>query len=405
MKKLLKLENLTFICALLGVACGIWLPDLAAPVSVFGDLFILLLKMIIIPLVFVSVYLAIANQENGSSLSKLGAQTCAFFIGSSILGCITGFIAGEFLPEATREGMKFENYEASKIGALSIKQLILSFFSPNPFKSLADGNIIQIVVIALILGIATIKIDDQKRRFLVQGFDALNDIIMKLVSWILMMAPLGVFALVASVTASTDRSAFEGLIWLFVAIGVALLIHVFFTLSILSYVLGRFNPFRFLVNVREALLVSFATASSNATLPVSTRVMIENEKVKPLTANFVLPLGATINMDGSAIYQTLLVIFMAGISGIEISFTHQIYIFFLVLISSWGTAGVPGGGIMMIGAVFQNVGIPLELIGLYLLIDRFWDPFVTMINVLSDLYGTKIIDRYANFDGLVPKQS
>ncbi len=394
MKRLLKLENLTLIGALLGILCGIYLPGVASALSLIGEFFIILLKMIIIPLVFISVYLAIARQENSESLSKLGSRTTIYFFVTTSLSCLTGFLCAAILPELSKAGIAYENFDSTKLQALSYKDIILGFFSANPFKSLAEGNIIQIVVIALLVGIATLKTEARSKSTLVHFFEALNEIVMILVRWILLLAPIGVFSLVASVIASTDRSAFAGLGWLFVAIAVAMCIHLFFTLSALGYLFGRFNPYKFLLNVKEVILVSLATASSSATLPVSTRVLEENEGVDPKTAGFVLPLGATINMDGSSLYQTLIVLFFARLAGMDVTQSQQVYIFFLILVSSVGTAGVPGGGILMMGAVFQNVGIPLEYLGLYLLVDRLWDPPVTMINVVSDLFGTKIIDRY-----------
>jgi proton glutamate symport protein len=394
MKKILSIENLTLLGAVLGIVCGLYLPTFASHVSVLGELFIVLLKMIIIPLVFISVYLAIAGQENLDGLSKLGLRTTLYFFVTTSLGCLTGFLAAVFLPETSKAGIAYENFDAAKLQVLSYKEIILSFFSSNPFKSLSDGNIIQIVVIALLVGMATLRIEKTRKATLVHFFEALNEIVMILVRWILRLAPVGVFSLVTSVIATSDKSAFSGLGWLFVAITVGMFTHLFFTLSFLGYVFGRFNPYRFLINIKEVILVSLATASSSASLPVSTRVLIEKEGVNPKTAGFVLPLGATINMDGSSLYQTLIVLFFARLSGMDITYTHQIYIFFLILVSSAGTAGVPGGGILMMGAVFQNVGIPLEYLGLYLLVDRLWDPPVTMINVVSDLFGAKIIDRY-----------
>lgn len=393
-KKLMKTENLTLIGAVLGIVCGIYFPAFAGNASFLGELFINLLKLIIIPLVFISVYLAIAGQESLEGLSKLGVRTTLYFFVTTALGCLTGFIAAAFLPEISQAGLTYENFDSTKLKAVSYNELILSFFSANPFKSLSDGNIIQIVVIALLVAVATLKIEKSRRQTLVHFFEACNEIVMVLVRWILSLAPVGVFSLVASIVASSDKSAFSGLMWLFVAIAVAMSTHLFFTLSLLGYVFGRFNPYKFLVNIKEVILVSLATASSSATLPVSTRVLEENENVDPKTAGFVLPLGATINMDGSSLYQTLIVLFFARLGGIDITYTQQIYIFFLILVSSVGTAGVPGGGILMMGAVFQNVGIPLEYLGLYLLVDRIWDPPVTMINVVSDLFGAKIIDRY-----------
>jgi Na+/H+-dicarboxylate symporter len=142
------------------------------------------------------------------------------------------------------------------------------------------------------------------------------------------------------------------------------------------------------------LIVALATASSSATLPVSTRVLENNAGVSPKTTGFVLPLGATLNMDGSALYQSLVILFLGGLAGIDFTFAQQLLVILFVLLSSAGTAGIPGGGLMMMGTVMQMVGIPLELIGIYLLVDRFWDPIITAINVMGDLFGAKVIDRF-----------
>jgi Na+/H+-dicarboxylate symporter len=399
MQKFLKLENMTFLGAILGILAGLFLPGLSQNISLIGDLFIILLKMIIVPLVLVSVFLAVGRQESIYGLSRLGARTSFYFFITSSLACITGFVAALILPESTERNFRFQNYDPGKLGSVSFKDVILNFFSANPFKSLAEGNIIQIVVLALILGIATLQIRDDRRKIIVNGFEAVDELVMVIVRWVLLLAPIGVFSLVATVVAKTDKSAFTGLGQLFLAIALAMLIHTLITLPCLGYFFGKFNPYKFLINVKRVLLVALATASSSATLPVSTEVMEEKENVDPKTAGFVLPLGATVNMDGSSIYQTLIVLYFADLAGIPINFTQQLYIFFLILISSVGTAGIPGGGILMLGAVLQNVGVPLEYLGLYLLIDRLWDPPVTMINVLGDLFGAKIIDRYQKIKG------
>lgn len=394
MKKLLKLENLTFIGAALGILCGVFTPDIAEKISLLGELFIQLLKMIIVPLVLVSVFLAVARQENVKGLSKLGSKTAIYFFVTSSLACLTGLVAALFLPKNTGSTATYENYSPDKLGSLSLKEIFLNFISSNPFKSLAEGEIIQIVVLALLVGVACLQLDAQKKNSLVHLFEALNDIVMILIRWILYFAPVGVFSLVASVIASSDKEAFTGLAWLFISISIAVVIHAGITLPLLGYFFGKFNPYRFVLRVREALLVALATASSSATLPVSTRVMEKGEKVDVKTSGFVLPLGATINMDGSSIYQTLIVLYFAELAGIEVGVVQQLIVFLLILVSSVGTAGIPGGGILMLGAVMQQVGVPLEYLGLYLLVDRLWDPIITMMNVYSDLFGAKIIDRY-----------
>lgn len=384
---------MTFLGAILGILTGVFIPDLVMHLSVLGELFIILLKMVIVPLVFVSVFLAVGRQGSIYGLSKLGARTSLYFFVTSSLACLTGFVAALFLP-GKNSSVHFQNYDPGKLGSVNFKDVVLNFFSSNPFKSLADGDIIQIVVLALIIGIATLQVREDRRRIIVNSFEALDELVMVIVKWVLFLAPVGVFSLVSTVVAKTDRSAFAGLGQLFFAITIAMLLHSLITLPAIGYFFGKFNPYKFFRNVKKVLLVALATASSSATLPVSTRVMEETENVDPKTAGFVLPLGATVNMDGSSIYQTLIVLYFADIAGISVNFTQQVYIFFLILVSSVGTAGIPGGGILMLGAVLQNVGVPLEYLGLYLLIDRIWDPPVTMINVLGDLFGAKIIDRY-----------
>lgn len=394
MRRILRHENLTFLGALIGLAAGWFLPSFSINVSFIGDLFILLLKMIIVPLIFVSVFLAIARQESVTDLSKLGSKTFIYFLLTSTLACMTGMATSFLLPAGIQGAIGYTNYDSSNFESLTFTRLFLSFFSSNPFKSLAQGDIIQIVVISLLVGMASIHIEKTRRESLLNIMEAVHDVVMVLIKWIIFIAPIGVFSLVASVVAKTDKSAFAGLGWLFVAITVAMGVHSLITLPILGLSLGRFNPYRFIFNVKEALLVALATASSSATLPVSTRVLEEKENVSKKTAGFVLPLGATINMDGSSLYQTLVVLFLAGLAGIEVTFTQQLYIFFLILISSVGTAGIPGGGLLMLGAILQNVGIPLEYLGIYLLVDRVWDPPTTMINVLGDLFGAKIIHKF-----------
>lgn len=391
--KLLKLENLTFIAAVLGLIIGLTAPGLAASIDIFGDIFILLLKLIIVPLIMVSIFLAVARQESLDKIGYLAGKTMLYFLLSSTLACLTGFLAAYLLPETNMAAVSFEGYQASGSEALTFKGVILSFFSSNPFKSLTDGNIIQIVVISLLVGLASLKLEPVRKKTLLDFAEATHDLVMILIKWILILAPIGVLSLVADVTASADPKTFSGLGHLMVAILAAALVHSLITLPTLGYLIGRFNPFKFLMNIREPLLVALATASSSATLPVSTRVLETKEKVKPKVAGFVLPLGATINMDGSSLYQTLVILFLAGVAGINITFTQQAYIFFLILISSVGTAGIPGGGLLMMGAVLQNVGIPLEYLGIYLLVDRLWDPPITMLNVMGDMFGAKIIDR------------
>jgi len=395
-KKFLRLENLTFLAALGGLALGFLAPEFSLKIGFLGDVFLTLLKMMIIPLIFVSVFLAVAKQAGQGELSGIGLKTVSYFFGTSALACITGLLAANLLPKAS-QAVNYVGYDASKLGSITFEQVLLSFIPSNAVKALADGQIIQIVVFSILMGIACIRLESKKRELLVDIADAGHDLIMTVIQWILKIAPIGIFSLVAAVIAKTNFESLSGLGWLFGAIACAASVHVLITLPTIGYFIGRFHPYKFIFNVREALLVALATASSAATLPVSARVL-EEQGVNPKTTGFVLPLGASLNMDGSALYQVLVVLFLGRIAGVDFTFAQQLLIFMFVMLSSSGTAGIPGGGLVMMGAMLQMVGIPLELIGIYLLVDRFWDPPITALNVLGDLFGTKTIDRFVRRD-------
>jgi proton glutamate symport protein len=395
-KKFMRLENLTFLAALGGLALGVWAPGFSQQIAFLGDVFLTLLKMMIIPLISVSVFLAVAKQAGQGELSRIGLKTVSYFFGTSALACVAGLLAANLLPKAS-QAVSYVGYDASKLGSITFEQVLLSFIPANAVKALANGEIIQIVVFSLLMGVACIRLESKKREQLVDIADAVLDLIMTVIHWILMIAPIGVFSLVAAIIAKTNFESLAGLGWLFGAIAVAASVHVLITLPTIGYFVGRFHPYKFIFNVREALLVALATASSAATLPVSARVL-EEQGVNPKTTGFVLPLGASLNMDGSALYQVLVVLFLGRVAGVDFTMSQQLLIFLFVMLSSSGTAGIPGGGLVMMGAMLQMVGIPLELIGIYLLVDRFWDPPITALNVLGDLFGTKTIDRFVRRD-------
>lgn len=392
--KILRLENLTFLAAIAGLALGFLAPDFALKISFLGEVFLTLLKMMIIPLISLSVFLAVAKQAGQGELSGIGLKTVSYFFGTSALACVTGLLASNLLPRASGV-VNYVGYDASKLGSITFEQVLLSFIPSNAVKALANGEIIQIVVFSLLMGLACIRLESQKRDLLVGIADAGQDLVMTVIQWILKIAPIGIFSLVAAVIAKTNWDGLAGLGWLFAAIAVAACVHVLITLPTIGYFIGRFHPYKFIWNVREALLVALATASSAATLPVSARVLTE-QGVKPKTTGFVLPIGASLNMDGSALYQVLVVLFLGRVAGVDFTMSQQLLIFLFVMLSSSGTAGIPGGGLVMMGAMLQMVGIPLELIGIYLLVDRFWDPPITALNVLGDLFGTKTIDRFVS---------
>lgn len=395
-----KYEIITLLMAGAGIFLGIYFPDLSLSIEFIGKIFIQLLKMLIIPLVVSSVFLAIAGLK-GPDLKRLGLGTTCYYFFTSAMAAITGLVVASLVDFKNTTGFQLKlesHYDPSKLAAVSFGDIASSFFSGNFFNALSEGNIVQIVVFTLIVGLAALNIEAGKRKTLVEFSLAVQDLMTQVISWIVKIAPIGIFSLLAAIVAKTDTSLFTGLGTLFGAVTVAACIHVFITLPLIAKFVGRFPLLPFISQVKEALILALTTASSSATLPVSQKVLEENAGVSKETAGFVLPLGATLNMDGSALFQSLVVIFLGEYAGMDLTIYQQFLIFIFVMTSAAGTAGVPGGGLMMVGAVMQMTGIPLELIGIYMLIDRFWDYPITMINVLGDLIGAKTIDSFNRKD-------
>lgn len=397
MKKIATVENLTLLAALLGIGCGVWFKDLALDLRLFGDLFISLLKVLIVPLIAVSVFLAVAKLEGGGQLREMGFRTVVYFFCTSAMAAATGLILAGFLPKT--EIPAGAAFDAAGAKTISVHDFLVGLVPANFFAALADGQILQIVVFVLLLGTAATLLGAERRKPLLDFTEAANDLLMVVIGWVLRLAPLGVFSLVALVTAQTDLSVFKQLGYFFALVAAGVLLHSLVTLPAVGYLVGRFNPWRHFLHVREALLVALTTASSSATLPVSMRTTEENAGVSKRAAGFVLPLGATLNMDGSALYQSLTVVFLATLAGIDMSLAQQMTVFLFIMASSAGTAGIPGGGIAMMGMALHAVGIPAELLGVYLLVDRFWDYPVTAVNVWGDLIGAKTLDRYFPREG------
>jgi Na+/H+-dicarboxylate symporter len=394
MKNKLRYEIVAFSLATLGIISGLFFPDFSISVGFIGDIFILLLKMLIVPLVVTSIFLSIAKL-NITEIKSLGGKTILYYLSTSSLACITGLIiANSYSFSSGIDFQSITQYDPSKLSNVSFGGLLTSFFSGNFFNALTQGNIVQIVVFTLLVAVASLKVKAIHRDFLVGFSESIQEVMMVIIHWIVMIAPIGVFSLIASIVAKTETKIFYGLGPLFIAIALAVFIHTLIILPCIGYFVGGFNPYKFIFKVKKALLVAITTASSTATLPISTMVLNENANVKPKTSGFVLPLGATLNMDGSALYQAMVILFLGEFSGMNLSIVQQFLVFAFVMTSSAGTAGIPGGGIMMMGAVMEMVGIPLENIGIYLLVDRFWDYPITAVNVFGDLIGAKTVDRF-----------
>ncbi len=392
MKKILSIENLTFISIILSVPFGIYFKEFSINISLIGTIFLNLLKLVIVPLILSSVLVSILSLNSLARIKEVGIKTLIYYMSTTAIAVTTGlFIVNFFGFESNAE---FSEKEFSLEKEISLKDFILSLIPSNPVESLAEGKVIQIIIFSILIGMALLKIAEDKRSVIFKFFDGLNDGLIVLTRWIIYLTPLGVFSIVSSLVAEKGIDPILGLWKYALAVFTGLLVHAVINLGLIAYLVGRFNPLDYFLKIREAVIVAFSTASSSATLPVSMEVAEEKGGVKKKTAGFVLPLGATINMDGTALYEAVAVLFIASIYGIELSLYQQIIVALTATLASIGAAGIPGAGLVTMVMVLNAVGLPLEGIGVILAVDRFLDMLRTSVNVWGDLVGTKVIDRF-----------
>jgi Na+/H+-dicarboxylate symporter len=346
----LKIYNKIFIGLALGIIAGLVFGEQIQIFQPVGKAFIKLIKMIVIPLVFASLLVGTASMNNIKKLGKIGVRTFAFYILSTALAITIGLII-----------------------------------------AMADGKMLQIIFFAIISGIAVTYLPEDKRKIILTFFEGITDITIHMVHMIMKLAPYGVFALVASVIGEYGTTIILTLLTYFITTLLALAVHVFFFNSVVIKFFTDLKVSEFWRGIYPALLVAFSTSSSSATIPVSIECAEENLKAKPEVASFVLPLGATVNMDGTAIFQGVSAVFIATVYGMDLTLVDQLTIIFTATLASIGTAGAPQVGIIMLTLVLQSIGIPLEGIALILGVERFLDMARTTVNVTSDLSCTSLI--------------
>lgn len=405
------------IGALLGVAAGVALAAAgpssspAAGIIYFaglaGGVFVSLLKMVLIPLVFTSITVGIANLRAHAQMDKVWKYTLGYYFTTTALAVVLGLIAVNiFRPGHGQEIAMFREAAApSDLQQLSAGQFMENFLKElfiNPVEAMAGGQVLPTIIFALFLGIALVMLGD-KARTVLNFMNEFFEIIMKIVGWIMAVLPFGIFCLLAKLIATQDAGLFVSLgKFIAVVIG-ATLFHGFVTLPAILVVFGK-KPLReYYQGVKEALITAFSTASSSATLPVTYRCMTSNLKVDKDVAGFVLPLGATINMDGTAMYEAVAALFIANLAGIELNIVQQIIVFFMAILASIGAPGIPSAGMVTMVMVLQSVGLPAEGIAVLLPVDRFLDAFRTMVNVKGDTIGSIIVDRMTSHGGLARK--
>jgi Na+/H+-dicarboxylate symporter len=375
-------------------------------VKPFGTIFVNLLKLIAVPLVLASLIVGVTNLNDVTKLSRMGGKTILFYMFTTVFAITIGLTVvnvmqpGKALPKETQAELQAsysQNIEGSEESAMEFKErgpldFIVDIVPQNVVKSASDnGNMLQIVFVAILLGIGIIQIPKEKGRILIKFFDSLNDVIIKLVDFIMLTAPYGVFALMAGVIvdlAGDDLTKALDLLgalgWYCMAVLIGLILHVMIVYSSLFKFFSKMKLKDFFKAIQPAILLGFSTSSSSATLPVTMERVEKNAGVDEEVASFVLPIGATINMDGTSLYQAVAAVFIAQALGLDLSIAQQLTIVLTATLASIGAAGVPGAGIIMLVIVLQAIEVPVEGIALILGVDRILDMCRTAVNITGD---------------------
>ena len=359
--------------------------------STLGQIFISSLKMLVVPLVFVSLICGTSSLSEPSKLGRLGAKSIGLYILTTAIAVTLAIMGGLLVSPGEGLNLQSETTYVAK-EAPSLSQVIVGMFPSNPINSMAEGNMLQIIVFAVLLGIAMAMTGDAGKR-LAAFFEDVNTVIMRLVTIIMNLAPYGVFVLMAKLFATIGLETIGGLLWYFFLVLAVLVIHALVTYPVLLKVFSGMNPLILLQKMRDAALFAFSTSSSSATLPVTMETARNKLGIGKSVSSFTLPLGATINMDGTAIMQGVATVFIAQVYGVDLSLGDYVMVVLTATLASVGTAGVPGVGLIMLAMVLQQVNLPVEGIALIIGVDRLLDMTRTAVNITGDCTVATIIAK------------
>lgn len=379
----------------------------------FGTLFLNALKMLIVPLIMASIVSGMANIGGGDNFGRMGVKTLIYYASTSLIAILIGLamvnlvqpgiIDGE--PAKDRIGLAAETQEVTaKVegrGAGDVAEVFLRMVPPNIVSAAAEGQMLGLIFFSLLFGYYITRIQSPQRETQVNFWQGVFDVMMGITDLIMRFAPFGVFALVAKVVASTGLEAITPLLSFFFTVLVALLLHMFVSMPLILRFVAGVNPIRHYRAVAPALLTAFSTASSSATLPVTMECLEKNAGVSNRTTSFVLPLGATVNMDGTALYECVAALFIAQAYGVDLGVAEQFTVVFIALLTSIGVAGIPAASLVAIVIILAAFGLPAEAIGLILAVDRILDMCRTAVNVFSDSCGAVTIAKLEGEKGVL----
>lgn len=400
-KKKLNLGVAILISMILGIIVGAIMGEKAHIFAPLGDVFIHGIKMMVVPLVTVSIILGASSLGETQNAGKIGIGTFVYYLGTTVVAVILGLLMGGIFKPGTglsegalpKEFLDLSGELATKGEIAGFWDTILGIIPTNPIESLVSGNILQILFFSLFLGIALSKLSKEKREPAINVLNGFNDAMIWMILKVMVIAPIGVFGLMADAVGTFGYEILGLVLKLLVVYTVTLIIHTFGIYSLLIKLLSKFSPVKFMKKIYKAQIVALSTASSMATLPVTMEVCEEELEVSKETSSFVLPLGATINMDGNAIYYALCAMFFAQMYGIELGIPQYIAIIITATIGSIGQAGVPGPSLLVV-AVLLSAGLPLQALPLLFGVDRLFDMLRTAVNITGDASCAVIMESY-----------
>ena len=397
MLKRIQLHWQILIALVLSIIFGITLPAYVKYVSWLGEVFLRALQMIIVPLIFSSIVSGVTGIGSGQNLGRMTLKTIGYYMTTSLFAIVTGLVLVNIIRPGVGADLGLTaNVEGLAATSDSFGQTLINIIPSNIVESMVRGDLPSIVFFAIFFGFFATRVMPQYSDSVVNFFNGIFEIMMKITLFVIKFTPLGVFGIVSVIVAENG----DNLLALFSSMGVymitvlgALFIHAFITLPLLTKFIGKADPVKHARNMSVPLLTAFSTSSSSATLPLTMESVEFKSGVSNKTTSFVLPLGATINMDGTALYQCIAVLFISQAYGVELTVVQQFIVIITALLASIGAAGIPMAGLVIISIILSAVGLPLEGVGLILAVDRILDMVRTSVNVWSDSCGAVIIAK------------
>ena len=377
------------LALVLGAVCGILLPGVVPYITWIGNLFMNALCMLIVPVIFFSISTSVGRICSGpeGSFGRIGAKTLRMYVLTMLLAVATGLcLVWLIRPGSSVAGISVPEGASAQVGVVSVTEIVSGFIPSNIFYAFAHNNTLPVIVVAILLGYFVTKISEEGRTAIVKLLDGGYELTMKVMEFVIRFAPLGVFAIVARQFAEAGDvgALLKNMLMYVLTVTAGLLVQTFFTLPLLLRFMGRVRPFRHFRNMGVPLLTAFSTASSGAALPLTLQAVKEKDGVSDKVADFVVSLGATINMNGAALLECVGVIFIAQVYGVELTVLQTILIAFMSLLCAIGAAGVPMSAMVMMTIILTTAGLPAEGIGLVIGVDRILDMLRTAVNVYGD---------------------